>query len=179
MTVSEARAALPDVLERVENGDDVVITRHGTAVAVVVRPDVLRVRRAAGALADAERIGRAPDVGRSTVLPRGSGPSSERAEELEDTGSVGIGSVLLLPEVLATPLRDAADDELAALAALLGRLDLRPVDLHTAQLATALASSHRLRAADAVHLATAVAAGATGSSRGTGRTSARRSPRST
>ena len=72
----------------------------------------------------------------------------------------GIGSVLLLPELLAKPLRDGADDELAELAALLGRLDLRPVDEATAGLATALGAAHRLRAADAVHLATAVMAGA-------------------
>src|SRR2546423_756372 len=72
----------------------------------------------------------------------------------------GIGSVLLLPELLAKPLREQADDELIELGALLGRLDLRPVDEATAGLATALGAAHRLRAADAVHLATAVAAGA-------------------
>jgi predicted nucleic acid-binding protein len=72
----------------------------------------------------------------------------------------GIGSVLLLPELLAKPLREKADDELVELAGLLGRLDLRPVDVATAGLATALGAAHRLRAADAVHLATAVAAGA-------------------
>ena len=43
----------------------------------------------------------------------------------------------------------------------LGRLDLRPVDAATALLATAaLGASCGLRAADAVHLATAVGAGA-------------------
>ncbi|HTJ75850.1 MAG TPA: PIN domain-containing protein [Acidimicrobiales bacterium] len=72
----------------------------------------------------------------------------------------GIGSVLLLPELLAKPLRDGADDELAALAGLLGRLELLPTDRATAALATALATAYGLRAADAVHLATAVAAGA-------------------
>jgi predicted nucleic acid-binding protein len=72
----------------------------------------------------------------------------------------GIGSVLLLPELLSKPLREGADDELDELALLLGRLDLRPLDEATAGLATALGAAHRLRAADAVHLATAVAAGA-------------------
>lgn len=72
----------------------------------------------------------------------------------------GIGSVLLLPESLAKPLRDQAHHDLAELAALLGRLELRPVDAATAELATALRASYRLRAADAVHLATAVGAGA-------------------
>ena len=72
----------------------------------------------------------------------------------------GIGSVLLIPELLTKPLRDGAETELDALTALLGRLDLRPVDEAIAELATALGATHRLRAADAVHLATAVAAGA-------------------
>lgn len=73
---------------------------------------------------------------------------------------VGIGSVLLIPEVMSKPLRDEREDQLGDLAALLARLDLRPLDQATAQVATALAAQHRLRAADAVHLATAVAAGA-------------------
>jgi antitoxin (DNA-binding transcriptional repressor) of toxin-antitoxin stability system len=46
MTVSEARAALPELLDRVLAGEEVTITRHGRPVAVVVRPDSLRVRRA-------------------------------------------------------------------------------------------------------------------------------------
>ncbi|MGC8513214.1 MAG: type II toxin-antitoxin system VapC family toxin [Acidimicrobiales bacterium] len=74
---------------------------------------------------------------------------------------VGIGSVLLVPELLTKPLRENATDELNELSALLGRLDLLPTDEATAELATALAAAYGLRAADAVHLATAVAAGAT------------------
>lgn len=82
-------------------------------------------------------------------------------EPVEDTGIVaGIGSVLLLPELLTKPLREGASAELHELGALLGRLDLRPLDEATAQLATALGAAYRLRAADAVHLATAVIAGA-------------------
>jgi predicted nucleic acid-binding protein len=72
----------------------------------------------------------------------------------------GIGSVLLIPELLTKSLRDGARTELEALTALLGRLELRPLDEAVAELATALGASHRLRAVDAVHLATAVAAGA-------------------
>ncbi len=80
---------------------------------------------------------------------------------VETSGAVaGIGSVLLIPELLTKPLRENSTDELDELGALLGRLDLRPVDEATAELATALGASYRLRAADAVHLATAVAAGA-------------------
>jgi predicted nucleic acid-binding protein len=77
------------------------------------------------------------------------------------TGEVaGIGSVLLIPELLTKPLRDGADEELEALALLLSRLELRPTDEAVAGLAAALGASYGLRAADAVHLATAVAAGA-------------------
>lgn len=72
----------------------------------------------------------------------------------------GIGSVLLVPELLTRPLRDEATAEVAELGRLLGRLLLRPVDLATARLAAILGASYGLRAADAVHLATAVAAGA-------------------
>jgi predicted nucleic acid-binding protein len=82
-------------------------------------------------------------------------------EATSRTGAVaGIGSVLLIPELFSKPLRDGADSEVEALAALLGRLDLRPVDEAIAQLAASLGSTHKLRAADAVHLATAVATGA-------------------
>jgi predicted nucleic acid-binding protein len=80
--------------------------------------------------------------------------------EVEAGTTSGIGSVLLLPEVLAKPMRDGATDEVGALVGLLSRLELRPVDPATAEVATSLAASHRLRAADAVHLATAVLAGA-------------------
>lgn len=77
------------------------------------------------------------------------------------TGSVaGTGSVLLIPELLTKPVRDGAETALEALAMLLARLDLRPTDEATAELATALGAAYALRAADAVHLATAVSAGA-------------------
>jgi hypothetical protein len=72
----------------------------------------------------------------------------------------GAGSVLLLPEVLGKPLREERTNEVRALLALLARLDLRPLDRATAELATALCRSYRLRAADAAHLATAIAVGA-------------------
>jgi predicted nucleic acid-binding protein len=72
----------------------------------------------------------------------------------------GTGSVLLLPEVLGKPLRDGATSEVRILAALLASLDLRPVDQATAELATSLSARYKLRAADAVHLATAVSVGA-------------------
>jgi predicted nucleic acid-binding protein len=72
----------------------------------------------------------------------------------------GTGSVLLLPEVLGKPLREGSTDEVRLLAGLLARLDLRPADRATAELATSLATRYGLKAADAIHLATAVAIGA-------------------
>lgn len=82
-------------------------------------------------------------------------------EPMTTTGAVaGLGSVLLIPELLTKLLRDGAEAELEALALLLGRLDLRPTDEATAQLAATLGATHGLPAAYAVHLATAVSAGA-------------------
>ncbi len=83
------------------------------------------------------------------------------AEPLDDPRArAGCGSVLLLPELLTKPHRDQAADEVAELSGLLGRLDLLPTDHATAELATALGAAYALRAVDAVHLATAVGAGA-------------------
>lgn len=90
-------------------------------------------------------------------------PLGQRVRALFPAASgalAGVGSVLLLPEVLAKPMRDGSAAEVAALAGLLGRLELRGVDPVTAEVATTLASGYRLRAGDAVHLATAVVAGA-------------------
>jgi predicted nucleic acid-binding protein len=72
----------------------------------------------------------------------------------------GVGSLLLLPELLGKPIRNGDANEVHALAALLARIDLRPVDRATAELATALASTYNLQAVDATHLATAVGIGA-------------------
>jgi predicted nucleic acid-binding protein len=72
----------------------------------------------------------------------------------------GVGSVLLFPEILSRPLRDGDTTEVRILAGLLARLDLRPVDRATAELATALGSKYGLHAADATHLATAIGVGA-------------------
>lgn len=72
----------------------------------------------------------------------------------------GVGSVLLVPEVLSKPQREHADEEVVALTELLARIDLIPVDAEIAEFATSLGARYRLRAPDAVHLATAVAVGA-------------------
>jgi len=97
MTISEARAALPEVLDRVAGGEEVTITRHGRPVAVVIRPDILWSRRVGGALDDAERIHEllteaagtrlppetgTPEAGPAGEGPAGAGLTAERAEEL-------------------------------------------------------------------------------------------------
>jgi prevent-host-death family protein len=82
MTVSEARAALPELLSRVEEGEEVTITRHGRAVAVLVRPDALRSRRASAVLHDAERIHELLTQAAVAPLPEAVGLTAQRAEEL-------------------------------------------------------------------------------------------------
>lgn len=82
MTVSEARAALPDLLSRVEGGEEVTITRHGRAVAVMVRPDALRSRRARAALDGAEAVHQMLAAAASGAQMEGPGLTEARAEEL-------------------------------------------------------------------------------------------------
>ena len=82
MSASEARAALPELLSRVEDGEEVTITRHGRAVAVLIRPDALHSRRAGAALDDANRIHDLLTEAAATALPEGTGLTAQRAEEL-------------------------------------------------------------------------------------------------
>lgn len=81
VTVSEARSSLPRLLDRVLGGEEVTITRHGKPVAVVVRPDALRVRRAEKALAEASEIGALLEQARQAPLAPAT-VSPERAEEM-------------------------------------------------------------------------------------------------
>jgi prevent-host-death family protein len=81
VSVSEARASLPQLLDRVLEGEEVTITRHGQPVAVVVRPDALRVRRAEAALAAGSEIGALLEEARRAPLASAT-LSLERAEEL-------------------------------------------------------------------------------------------------
>jgi len=82
LSVSEARAALPDLLDRVTNGEEITLTRHGRPVAVVVRPDALRVRRGEGALASAANLRERLRAARSVVRPVLEGVSRKRADTL-------------------------------------------------------------------------------------------------
>jgi predicted nucleic acid-binding protein len=74
--------------------------------------------------------------------------------------SAGVGSVVLIPELLVRPTRIGHADEARDLAALLSRIDLLAVGSATAELASSLGVAYGLRALDAVHLATAVSSGA-------------------
>ncbi len=78
----------------------------------------------------------------------------------QGSAPAGVGSVLLLPELLTKPTRDGRDAEVMILAAILARLQLWPVDEATAELAVAVGASYGLKAADAIHLASAIATGA-------------------
>ena len=82
MSASEARAALPELLNRVEGGEEVTITRHGRPVAVLVRPDSLRTRRAEAALEEAARIHELLAEAAAAPLAEGTGLTEQRAEDL-------------------------------------------------------------------------------------------------
>ena len=82
VSVSAARAILPDLLDRVLAGEEVTLTRHGQAIAVIVRPDALRVRRAGGILAAATRLQELIDRGGSMPLATIPTMSADRAEAL-------------------------------------------------------------------------------------------------
>jgi prevent-host-death family protein len=82
MTVSEARASLPEIVERVLGGEEITLTRHGVPVVVIVRPDTLRVRRAEEALAVAGRLRELLDQARTLPLSARPTLSEERADAL-------------------------------------------------------------------------------------------------
>ena len=86
------------------------------------------------------------------------GPAIRRVIVAE--GMEPFGSVLLLHEVLAKPTRLGLDQDIAQLDQLLVRLQLIEVSTPLARLAAELGARHGLKTVDAVHLATAVWAGA-------------------
>jgi prevent-host-death family protein len=81
LSVSEARAKLPEVLDRVTDGEEVTITRHGQPVAVLVRPDALRTRRAQATIRQARQVADLLCAAGQQPLAR-AGLSAERADEL-------------------------------------------------------------------------------------------------
>lgn len=82
MSASEARTSLPELLTRVGGGEEITITRHGQPVAVLVRPDALRSRRASDAVGEAVRVHDLLAAARAAPLPVAGGMTEQRAEEL-------------------------------------------------------------------------------------------------
>jgi len=80
---SEARARLPEVLDRVAAGEEITIARHGRSVAVLLRPDAVRARRAERTIERGREIG-ALLAGARERPPEPAAVSAERAEELID-----------------------------------------------------------------------------------------------
>ena len=81
MTVTEARASLPAIIDRVSGGEQVILTRHGQPVAVVVGPDSGYNPRAAQAFAGAADVRRLLEEARHKPRPA-VGLSAEEAEDL-------------------------------------------------------------------------------------------------
>lgn len=67
LSISEARATLPSLLDRVAKGEEITITRHGHAVAVLMPSERVKTRRKAvqEALAGAAEIRRQLDEARA------------------------------------------------------------------------------------------------------------------
>lgn len=81
INVSTARQTLPAVLDRVENGEEISITRHDRVIAVLVHPDTLTARRAPEAWSRADELGALLKAARNAPL-RQPAIRSDRAEEL-------------------------------------------------------------------------------------------------
>lgn len=81
LNVSEARARLPEVLDRVAAGEEITITRHGDPVAVVLRPDAVRPRRAQETIERSREIGALVAAARERPLTSAA-LAVARAEEL-------------------------------------------------------------------------------------------------
>ena len=79
MSVSEARANLPEVLDRVERGEEITITRHGRPAAILLRPDAVRGRRAEQTIERAREVTELVATARARALPAAA-VSPERAD---------------------------------------------------------------------------------------------------
>ena len=83
LTVSEARAILPEVLDRVAAGEEITITRHGSPVAVLLRPDAVRARRAERTIERARGIGALVAEARERPLAPAAVPDQRVGELIE------------------------------------------------------------------------------------------------
>ncbi len=82
LTVSQARSSLPELLNRVESGEEILITRHGRPVAILVRPDTVRSKRAQAVLDAAERVRTLLVEAAAVPRPADAAVTAQRAEEL-------------------------------------------------------------------------------------------------
>jgi prevent-host-death family protein len=82
MSVTTARAQLRAILERVKEGDEVILTQNGEPVAVIVHPTRLRARRAGSSWdAASVRLDHLREARRHRP-ERGAGLDAARAEQL-------------------------------------------------------------------------------------------------
>jgi prevent-host-death family protein len=83
VSVSEARAGFAELLNRVEAGEEVTITRHDKPIAVVMAPTNVRIRRkaAAEAIERAAQLGRDLEAARHEPLSAGGVVAPELAEQ--------------------------------------------------------------------------------------------------
>jgi predicted nucleic acid-binding protein len=89
--------------------------------------------------------------------PRGSVLNNAVAGRVDNHTPAGIGSVVLLTETLAL---GSSTPHSLRLREILSALALVPVDANIARVAAALRATYRLKTPDALHLATAITAGA-------------------
>lgn len=84
VSVSEARAGFAEILNRVEAGEEVTITRHDRPIAVLMAPHSVRTRRqaAAEAIARAEQLHRDLEAARDEPLSLSGSITAEYAEDL-------------------------------------------------------------------------------------------------
>ena len=81
LNVSEARASLTELLDRVADGEEITITRYGRPAAVLLRPDAVRTRRAEQTIGRARQIGTLVATAREQPLPPATVPA-QRIDEL-------------------------------------------------------------------------------------------------
>ncbi|WP_165310856.1 type II toxin-antitoxin system Phd/YefM family antitoxin [Microbacterium protaetiae] len=81
VSASTARQTLPHLLDRVGEGEEIEITRHGHVVAVIVNPTALAARRARRAWESADEIGELLEAARARPVRRAV-LSAGRADQL-------------------------------------------------------------------------------------------------
>lgn len=82
ITITEARARLPELLDRVEKGEVFTITRHGQPVAEMTHPSRVGNPRTAAVRAEARELRQQLEEARHKPLPEGPGLSIAFAEDL-------------------------------------------------------------------------------------------------